>query len=203
MALLILFQGFNTTSGMTTLSLLVGFIVTFLGVHLLDFSRKAQDVAWVETGMVDPQRSMGRMNTDGGWHASGGVGDSESVTLFSTYVGDGVDPGFPLTWLGMHKEDEGHAVVVVVTGHITPVTLVTSPASWHPACSGSPARSGGLTHACRHVTLTRDAMPGPCTAPEKVYKPWPFCRCFIWVCPNLIVSYSFVFIINDYYCEVD
>ena len=119
-ASLILFQGFNTTSGTTTLSLLVGFIVTFLGVHLLDFSRKAQDVAQVETGTVDPRRSMGRMNTDDGWHVSGSVGDSESATLFSTYVGDVADAGFPLTRLGTHEEDEGHAVVVVATGHITP-----------------------------------------------------------------------------------
>ena len=87
---------------------------------MLDFSRKVQDVAQVETGMVDPWRSMGRMNADGGWHASGGVGDSESTTLFSTYVGDVADAGFPLTWLGTHEEDEGHAVVVVATGHITP-----------------------------------------------------------------------------------
>ena len=87
---------------------------------MLDFSRKAQDVARVETGTVDPRHSMGRMNTDGGWHASGGVGDLESATLFSTYVGDVADAGFPLTRLGTHEEDEGHAVVVVATGHITP-----------------------------------------------------------------------------------
>ena len=53
-----------------------------------------------------------------------------------------------------------------------------------------------------HVTLTCDAMPGPCVVPEKVYKPWPFRRCFLRVCPNLIASYSFVLIIN-YYSEVD
>ena len=89
---------------------------------MLDFSWKAQDVARVETGTVDPRRSMGRMNTDGGWHASGGMGDSESTMLFSTYVGDVADAGFPLTRLGTHEEDEGHAVVVVglATGHITP-----------------------------------------------------------------------------------
>ena len=67
-----------------------------------------------------PWRSMGHMNTDGGWHASGGVGDSGSATLFGTYVGDVADAGFPLMRLGTHEEDEGHVVVVVVTGHITP-----------------------------------------------------------------------------------
>ena len=51
-ASLILFQGFNTTSGTTPFSLLVGFIVTFLGGHLLNFSRKAQDVARAENGTV-------------------------------------------------------------------------------------------------------------------------------------------------------
>ena len=87
---------------------------------MLDFSRKAQDVARVETGTVDPRRSIGRMNTDGSWHASGGVGDSESTMLFGTYVGNVADVGFPLTRLGTHEEDEGHVVVVVATGHITP-----------------------------------------------------------------------------------
>ena len=205
MALLILFQGFNTTSGMMTLLLLVGFIIMFLGVHLLDFSWKTQDVAQVKTGTVDPQHSMGRMNTNDGWHASGSVGDLESAMLFSTYVGDVADVGFLLMWLGMHEEDEGHAVMVVAMGHITPVTLAmsaVSPASWHLACLGSPAWSGGLACVRIHVTLTCDVMPGPCVAPEKSYKPWPFCHCFIRVCPNLIVSYSFVFIIN-YYCEAE
>ena len=110
----------NTTSGTMMLSLLVGFIVMFLGVHLLDFLQKAQDVARDETGTVDPRHSMGRMNTDGAWHASGGVGDSEGATLFGTYVGDGANLGFLLMWLGMHEEDEGHAVMVVAMGHITP-----------------------------------------------------------------------------------
>ena len=73
---------------------------------MLNFSRKAQDVAQVENGTVGPRRSMGRMNADGSWHASGGVGDSESATLFSAYVGDAADAGFPLTRLGTHGEDE-------------------------------------------------------------------------------------------------
>ena len=129
---------------------------------MLDFSWKVQDVARVETRTVDPRRSKGHMNTDGSWHASGGVGDSESATLFSAYVGDGADLGFPLTQLGMHEEDEGHAVVVVAMGHITPVTLVALLVSWHPACSGSPAQSGSLArtrgithHNGEHSTFQR------------------------------------------------
>jgi magnesium transporter len=39
-ASLILFQGFNTTDGTNTVSLLAGFVVTFLGVHLLNVSRQ-------------------------------------------------------------------------------------------------------------------------------------------------------------------
>ena len=66
------------------------------------------------------------------------------------------------------------------------------------------AGSVGWDHVCTrvHVTLTCDVRPGLCVVPEKVYKPWPFHRCLLRVCPNLIASYSFVLIIN-YYCEVD
>lgn len=53
----LLFRGFNTTDPTNTVSLIAGFIVTFLGVHLLNASRQAQsqihpgsleeeDVAW-------------------------------------------------------------------------------------------------------------------------------------------------------------
>lgn len=39
MASLILFQGLNTSGGVNTLSLICGFITTFLGVYLLNLSR--------------------------------------------------------------------------------------------------------------------------------------------------------------------
>ncbi|KAF9057189.1 magnesium transporter NIPA-domain-containing protein [Panaeolus papilionaceus] len=39
---LILFQGFNTADASNTFSLLAGFIITFLGVHVLNLSRKAE-----------------------------------------------------------------------------------------------------------------------------------------------------------------
>ena len=68
--------------------------------------------------------------------------------------------------------------------------------------AGSVGWARAHVHVHIHVTLMRDAMPGLCAAPEKVYKPWPFHCCFLRVCPNLIASYSFVLIIN-YYCEVD
>ena len=59
------------------------------------------------------------------------------MTLFSTYVGNVVDVGCLLMQLGTHKEDKGHVVVVVMMGHITPITPITSLVSWHPACLGS------------------------------------------------------------------
>ncbi|TFY78230.1 hypothetical protein EWM64_g5782, partial [Hericium alpestre] len=39
-ASLILFQGFNTDNPTNTISLIAGFVVTFLGIHLLELSRK-------------------------------------------------------------------------------------------------------------------------------------------------------------------
>ncbi|KAG8788304.1 hypothetical protein FRC12_014726 [Ceratobasidium sp. 428] len=60
----LLFRGFNTTNPVNTVSLLAGFITTFLGVHLLNASRHAQslgqpsraieedDVTWVRTSWV-------------------------------------------------------------------------------------------------------------------------------------------------------
>ncbi|PPQ65113.1 hypothetical protein CVT24_003004 [Panaeolus cyanescens] len=41
-ASLILFQGFNTTDASNTFSLLAGFIITFLGVHILNLSRQPE-----------------------------------------------------------------------------------------------------------------------------------------------------------------
>jgi len=38
----ILFQGFNTTGGVNTVSLLCGFLIIFMGVYLLNISRQAE-----------------------------------------------------------------------------------------------------------------------------------------------------------------
>ncbi|KAF8309009.1 DUF803-domain-containing protein [Clavulina sp. PMI_390] len=48
-ASLILFQGFNTTDSTNTISLIAGFVVTFLGVQLLNMSRHPETVP-VESG---------------------------------------------------------------------------------------------------------------------------------------------------------
>ncbi|KAG1760221.1 magnesium transporter NIPA-domain-containing protein [Suillus occidentalis] len=71
-ASLILFQGFNTTDGTNTVTLLAGFIVTFLGVHLLNLSRKPDPPSMpnghstLESGLMNPRISLqGRMSLDG------------------------------------------------------------------------------------------------------------------------------------------
>lgn len=78
---LILFQGFNTHDATNTFSLLSGFIVTFLGVHLLNISRTHEAPlpnghSTLEGGLMNPRLSLqGRMSLDG-W-----TGDRGSVDL--------------------------------------------------------------------------------------------------------------------------
>ena len=71
-ASLILFQGFNTTDASDTLSLLCGFVITFLGVHLLNISRKPEPPldqnghTVLEGGLLNPRLSLqGRPSLDG------------------------------------------------------------------------------------------------------------------------------------------
>ncbi|KAK7059747.1 magnesium transporter NIPA-domain-containing protein, partial [Favolaschia claudopus] len=65
-ASLILFEGFNTTDATNTVSLLCGFIVTFLGVHILNLSMLDEQNAQAleEQGRVVLE---GRLSLDG-WH---------------------------------------------------------------------------------------------------------------------------------------
>ncbi|KAJ3729905.1 magnesium transporter NIPA-domain-containing protein [Lentinula raphanica] len=107
-ASLILFQGFNTTDTTNTVSLLCGFIVTFLGVHILNLSRRSQDKAHLSTdaGVLDRPISLnGRLSLDG-WHGivEGGRPEggshrmthgrqsslyrSQTTTLFNAFEGD-------------------------------------------------------------------------------------------------------------------
>lgn len=79
-ASMILFQGLNTSGGVTTVSLICGFIITFLGVHLLNISRTPEPVhqpqhqrqnSALENGLVRPRISLsGRMSMDG-WSGPG------------------------------------------------------------------------------------------------------------------------------------
>ncbi|PCH44819.1 DUF803-domain-containing protein [Wolfiporia cocos MD-104 SS10] len=78
-ASVILFQGFNTDDPANSISLLAGFITTFLGVHLLEISRKPETLPTVnghsalESGIMNPRLSIqGRMSIDG-WHGAGGT----------------------------------------------------------------------------------------------------------------------------------
>ncbi|KAH9835351.1 DUF803-domain-containing protein [Rhodofomes roseus] len=80
-ASVILFQGFNTDDPANSISLLAGFITTFLGVHLLEISRKPESLPTVanghghsalESGIMNPRLSLqGRVSIDGWGGAAG------------------------------------------------------------------------------------------------------------------------------------
>lgn len=127
-ASLILFQGFNTTDGTNTVTLLAGFIVTFLGVHLLNLSRKpdlpkANGHSALEGGLMNPRMSLqGRPSLDtwGGTSelrsdgilqsASHGRQSSlyraQSNTLFDTFEEEGGVTSMPLSRLRESEEEE-------------------------------------------------------------------------------------------------
>ncbi|TCD61175.1 hypothetical protein EIP91_008819 [Steccherinum ochraceum] len=78
-ASVILFQGFNTDDPANSISLLAGFITTFLGVHLLEISRKPAHEhlhpghTALESGLMNPRLSIqGRMSVDG-WNGAAGT----------------------------------------------------------------------------------------------------------------------------------
>ncbi|KAK1228943.1 hypothetical protein PQX77_008009 [Marasmius sp. AFHP31] len=133
-ASLILFQGFNTDDTTNTVSLLCGFIVTFLGVHILNLSRKDQEAqAEAEAEAMPAHRRRvsltGRLSIDG-WHGivehgppSAGLGGpgpgrrsslyrAQTNTLFSAFGVDDEDmrrPGPGREPVGLHQlreEDE-------------------------------------------------------------------------------------------------
>ncbi|KAI0777355.1 magnesium transporter NIPA-domain-containing protein [Trametes elegans] len=91
-ASVILFQGFNTDDPANSVSLLTGFVTTFLGVHLLEISRKPDPAAVphahhsaLESGLMHPRLSIhGRMSIDG-WNGAAGtpIGGSHPGVPFS------------------------------------------------------------------------------------------------------------------------
>lgn len=107
-----MFQGFNTDDPSNSVSLLAGFIITFLGVHLLEISRKpaagihvANGHNALEGGLMNPRLSItGRMSIDGWTGAAGtpigggpslasghvrrGSGNRQSTTLFNAFDED-------------------------------------------------------------------------------------------------------------------
>jgi len=116
-ASLILFQGFNTTDTTNTVSLLCGFIVTFLGVHILNLSRQSKEDGHL-AGEANSRLSLtGRLSLDG-WHGivegrpegppqrmthgrRSSLYRSQSSTLFNAFESD-EDPG-RLEHVGLHQ----------------------------------------------------------------------------------------------------
>ncbi|KAG7441334.1 DUF803-domain-containing protein [Guyanagaster necrorhizus] len=115
-ASLILFQGFNTTDATNTISLISGFIVIFLGVHLLNLSRN-QGPSVELTGYSaseDAPGHLGRLSIDG-WHGivtgpegiiprPGQRSRNQTTTLF-----DAFDDGHAAEHVGLERlreEDE-------------------------------------------------------------------------------------------------
>lgn len=127
-ASLILFQGFNTTDGTNTVTLLAGFIVTFLGVHLLNLSRKpdlpkANGHSTLESGLMNPRMSLqGRpsldgwggtseLRSDGVLHSSNhgrrsSLYHAQSNTLFNAFEEEDVVVSMPLSRLRESEEEE-------------------------------------------------------------------------------------------------
>lgn len=80
-ASLILFQGLNTDNPVNSISLLVGFIITFIGMHLLELSRKPTVTGHnaLEHGILNPRLSLqGRSSIDG-WPAASTVTSSPGL----------------------------------------------------------------------------------------------------------------------------
>ncbi|THH04902.1 hypothetical protein EW145_g5186 [Phellinidium pouzarii] len=128
-ASLILFQGLNTTDPVTTISLLCGFIITFLGVHLLNISRPPDPMHsqnGYENGLMNPRLSIsGRLSLDG-WngigpggivngnsHVDGGLYSNhtrrsslyrhQTSTLFSAFGEDDELEGSGRETMGLHR----------------------------------------------------------------------------------------------------
>lgn len=121
-ASLILFQGFNTDNPTNTVSLIAGFVVTFLGIHILELSRKPESAAanghsTLEGGLMNPRLSLqGRASLDD-WSAPvpGSAGltharrasrnslyRSQTATLFNAFEDDEADGEA----VGLHRLSE-------------------------------------------------------------------------------------------------
>ncbi|KAJ7512403.1 magnesium transporter NIPA-domain-containing protein [Mycena galericulata] len=118
-ASLILFQGFNTTDATNTVSLICGFIVTFLGVHILNLSMLEESAQAIDAapGGVTLE---GRLSLDG-WHGiqrsnmglpsplghgrRSSLYRAQSSTLFNAF-GSGDEPGTESVGLQRLDEEE-------------------------------------------------------------------------------------------------
>jgi hypothetical protein len=122
-ASLILFQGLNTSDASGTLSLLAGFVTTFLGVHLLNLSRAPEPPGGhhggaLEAGLMNLRLSLqGRASMDGwggapppavpaanGHARRGSRGGSRGSVIFNAYE-DELPPGGQA--VGLARLEEG------------------------------------------------------------------------------------------------
>jgi len=135
-ASIILFQGFQTTHATDAVSLLCGFAVTFLGVHLLNLSRRDDQGrpghSALDGGLFNPQLGIsGRMSLEG-WngvaesasaapparrgHSRGNSGSryrNQPTTLFNAYE-EGLEPTPAPDNVALHslnEEDESEEEV--------------------------------------------------------------------------------------------
>ena len=123
-----MFQGINTDDPAKSVSLLAGFVITFLGVHLLEISRKpanyhtANGHSTLEGGLMNPRLSIsGRMSIDGWEGAAGtpigsvpprsagnvrrGSGYRQGATVFDAYDDEGGADSVGLERLPEVEED--------------------------------------------------------------------------------------------------
>ncbi|TFY71298.1 hypothetical protein EVG20_g1691 [Dentipellis fragilis] len=130
-ASLILFQGFNTDNPTNTISLIAGFVVTFLGIHLLELSRKPEAPITtghtaLDGGVMNPRLSLqgNRPSLDGwagppGTPGLAGVGHarrssrtslyrSQTATLFNAFEDDAAERG-DAVGLRPLDEDDGES----------------------------------------------------------------------------------------------
>lgn len=112
-ASVIMYQGFNTTDPANSISLLAGFVITFLGVHLLEISRKPAGLHGVnghsalEGGLMNPRLSLsGRMSIDG-WNGVAGTPLGGTAPLSSGHVRRGSGHRHNATLFSALEDEEG------------------------------------------------------------------------------------------------
>lgn len=115
LASLLLFQGFNTTGGVNTLSLICGFLTTFLGVYLLNLSRSVPSSSSIDEGIGRNSRSGHRRISHNGFLETGMLNPRISVSdehhlaardSLEEIGGDSEDEAFPLRQQRRQKERE-------------------------------------------------------------------------------------------------
>jgi hypothetical protein len=137
-ASLILFQGLNTDGGVNTISLICGFLTTFLGVYLLNLSRSipsSNDVipvnssrhhrrvshSTLETGLFNPRISISDERRTRGSFESVPTDDDEAYPLRNKAVNgghhaDGRRQSSPISSYNHQHSANGHVYSPVIGG---------------------------------------------------------------------------------------